>query len=129
MEGNSGLQQGYSKDQWGPWKSHALLTQTAVQDLGWQDRVQLLSVAFKEFSSQERPGLMARDEFDRLMAKYQCCDSVYNTTFFDLFDRNNDGFLSEADFVGGFLAVSPHTPHQISTPAGQLLRTRMNNTF
>ncbi|CAJ1390367.1 unnamed protein product [Effrenium voratum] len=39
---------------------------------------------------------------------YPCCNAAYHTVFFELFDRNEDGFLSESDFLGGMLAVSLH---------------------
>lgn len=114
-----GLQDGYSQEQWGPWKSHGLLLQQSIAELGWQDAAQTLAQVFKEYSGT-REGYLSRDEFFAVMQTYPCCNAAHHQVFFELFDRNQDGFLSEADFLGGLLAVSPLTPHKLESPAGQL---------
>lgn len=114
-----GLQEGYSQEQWGPWKSHGLLLQQAIAELGWQDNVTQLMQLFKEHSI-EKSGYLRRDEFFAIMEKYPCCNAAYHPVFFELFDRNQDGYLSECDFLGGILAVSPLTPHKLEAPSGQL---------
>jgi len=114
-----GLQEGYSHEQWGPWKSHGLLLQQAVAELGWQESAAQLIKLFKE-EAKSREGYLSRDEFVAFMQRYPCCNAAYRSIFFDLFDRNQDGYLSEADFLGGILAVSPSTPHKLDSPSGQL---------
>lgn len=115
----TGLQAGYSQKQWGPWRSHGLLLQESIQELGWQDRVQDLVKLFASFSKR-KDGFLTREEFGRLLQDFPCCEEIYLDTFFELFDRNQDGLLNESDFVGGMLAVSPLAPHKIDTPCGQL---------
>lgn len=114
-----GLQEGYSQEQWGPWKSHGLLLQQAISELNWQENVAALMKTFKEHS-RAKEGYLNREEFVTIMQKYKCCNHSYHEVFFDLFDRNQDGFLNETDFLGGILAVSPATPHKLEAPAGQL---------
>jgi len=114
-----GLQEGYSQEQWGPWKSHGLLLQQAIAELGWQESAAQLIKLFKE-EAKSREGYLSRDEFVAFMQRYPCCNAAYRSIFFDLFDRNQDGYLSEADFLGGILAVSPSTPHKLDSPSGQL---------
>lgn len=114
-----GLQEGYSHEQWGPWKSHGLLLQQAIAELGWQDSAQALMKLFKD-NSCDKEGYLSRDEFVSIMQRYPCCNAAYHPVFFELFDRNQDGYLSESDFLGGVLAVSPLTPHKLEAPSGQL---------
>jgi diadenosine tetraphosphatase ApaH/serine/threonine PP2A family protein phosphatase/Ca2+-binding EF-hand superfamily protein len=114
-----GLQEGYSQEQWGPWKSHGLLLQQAIVELQWQESAAALIKLFKEFS-HAKEGYLNREEFIAVLQKYPCCNTQYHSVFFDLFDRNQDGFLNESDFLGGILAVSPHTPHKLEAPSGQL---------
>lgn len=114
-----GLQEGYSQEQWGPWKSHSLLLQQAIMELGWQESANALIKIFKEFS-RAKEGYLNREEFIALLQKYPCCNNQYHTVFFDLFDRNQDGFLNDSDFLGGILSVSPLTPHKLEAPSGQL---------
>eukprot|EP00928_Gymnodinium_smaydae_P019755 TRINITY_DN175_c0_g1_i18.p1 TRINITY_DN175_c0_g1~~TRINITY_DN175_c0_g1_i18.p1 ORF type:complete len:696 (-),score=146.78 TRINITY_DN175_c0_g1_i18:500-2587(-) len=114
-----GLQEGYSQEQWGPWKSHGLLLSQAIADLSWQESAQTLIKLFKEHS-RDKEGYLRREEFVEIMQRYPCCDAAYHPVFFELFDRNQDGYLSESDFLGGILAVSPLTPHKLEAPAGQL---------
>lgn len=113
----TGLQDGYSQEQWGPWKSHGLLLQQSIAELGWQEQAQTLANVFKD-CSRTREGYMSKDEFVGIMQK--CSHATTTQFFFELFDRNQDGFLSETDFIGGMLAVSPRTPHKLETPSGQL---------
>ena len=49
-----------------------------------------------------------------------CCEEIFYHHFFQLFDRDQDGFVSEVDFISGMIAVSPITEHNQSTPAGEL---------
>lgn len=114
-----GLQEGYSAEQWGPWKSHGLLLQQAIAELGWQDNAALLVKIFRQFS-KTKEGYLSRDEFSQILIQYPCCNQTYHAVFFELFDRNQDGFLNESDFLGGILAVSPTTPHKLEAPSGQL---------
>lgn len=114
-----GLQEGYSQEQWGPWRSFGLLVQQAVSELTWQENATQLIQLFKEHA-KKKDGYLSKDEFIAVLQKYPCCNSAYHTVFFDLFDRNEDGFLSESDFLGGMLAVSPLTPHKLESPSGQL---------
>merc|ERR1719281_734863 len=74
---------------------------------------------FKQFA-RTKEGYLSKDEFSQLLSQYPCCNQMYHSVFFDLFDRNQDGFLNESDFLGGFLAVSPLTPHKLESPSGQL---------
>lgn len=114
-----GLQEGYNPEQWGPWKSHGLLLQQAITELGWQENAATLIKVFKEHS-HAKEGCLSREEFVSIMQRYPCCNTAYHTVFFDLFDRNQDGYLNESDFLGGILAVSPLTPHKLDAPSGQL---------
>eukprot|EP00931_Biecheleriopsis_adriatica_P055384 TRINITY_DN32731_c0_g1_i1.p1 TRINITY_DN32731_c0_g1~~TRINITY_DN32731_c0_g1_i1.p1 ORF type:complete len:679 (+),score=132.65 TRINITY_DN32731_c0_g1_i1:162-2198(+) len=114
-----GLQEGYSQEQWGPWRSFGLLVQQAVAELGWQESAAMLSKLFKEHSRSQE-SYLNKDEFMAILQKYPCCNAAYHSVFFELFDRNQDGFLSESDFLGGMLAVSPITPHKLESPSGQL---------
>lgn len=119
MASHTGLQDGYSTTQWGPWKSHSLLLQTAISELGWSAQAQRAIRVFKAYS-HSRAGFLNRDEFTQLNEQYRCCGQQYVPVFFDLFDRNQDGFLNESDFLGGMLAVSPHAPHQLDSAMAQL---------
>jgi len=115
-----GLQEGYSQEQWGPWRSFGLLVQQAVAELSWQDNASQTIQLFKEHS-KKKDGYLSKDEFVAILQKYPCCKSSHHhSVFFELFDRNEDGYLSESDFLGGMLAVSPLTPHKLESPSGQL---------
>lgn len=114
-----GLHEGYSQEQWGPWKSHTLLLHQSIQELGWQEQAQMLAKVFREHG-REREGKLSKDEFLTVMQKYPCCKPSHHGVFFQLFDRDRDGFLNENDFVGGMLSVSPLTPHKLEAPSGQL---------
>jgi len=114
-----GLQEGYSQEQWGPWRSFGLLVQQAVSELGWQEQAATLIKLFKECGGTHE-GYLSKDEFVAILQRYPCCNAAYHSVFFELFDRNQDGFLSESDFLGGMLAVSPLTPHKLENPSGQL---------
>lgn len=114
-----GLHDGYSQEQWGPWKSHSLLLQESVAELGWQEPAQTLSWIFKEHA-QTKDGFLSLAEFSAIMQKYPCCSSAYHQAFFELFDRNQDGYISDIDFLSGMFAVSPLTPHKLESPPGQL---------
>jgi len=114
-----GLQEGYSQKQWGPWKSHGLLLQQAIVELQWQENAATLMKLFKDFA-RTKEGYLNREEFTAILKTHQCCNSQYHGVFFELFDRNQDGFLNESDFLGGILAVSPLTPHKLEAPSGQL---------
>ncbi|CAE7359252.1 Upf1 [Symbiodinium sp. CCMP2456] len=70
-----------------------------------QENATQLIQLFKEHA-RKKDGYLSKDEFITVLQKYPCCNSAYHTVFFDLFDRNEDGFLSESDFLGGMLAVS-----------------------
>ena len=114
-----GLQEGYSQEQWGPWTSFGLLVQQAIAELRWEDNAKHISKLFQEHS-KKKDGYLSRDEFVTILQKYPCCKETHYPDFFELFDRNEDGFLSESDFLGGMLAVSPLTPHKLESPSGQL---------
>lgn len=114
-----GLQEGYSQEQWGPWTSFGLLVQQAVAELRWEENAKHISKLFQEHS-KKKDGYLSRDEFVTILQKYPCCKETHYPDFFELFDRNEDGFLSESDFLGGMLAVSPLTPHKLESPSGQL---------
>lgn len=114
-----GLQEGYSQEQWGPWKSHGLLLQQAISELSWQENAAALRKLFVEHS-KSKEGYLSRDEFIAILQRYPCCNAAYHAVFFELFDRNSDGYLNECDFLGGVLAVSPLTPHKLEAPSGQL---------
>lgn len=114
-----GLQEGYSQAQWGPWKSFALLFQEAVLELKWQENVKVLSNLFKEYP-KSKEGHVSAEEFEGILKRYPCCNAVYIPVFFELFDRNQDGLLSETDFLAGAMAVSPLTPHRLDSPSGQM---------
>eukprot|EP00448_Togula_jolla_P024893 CAMPEP_0170573732 /NCGR_PEP_ID=MMETSP0224-20130122/2919_1 /TAXON_ID=285029 /ORGANISM="Togula jolla, Strain CCCM 725" /LENGTH=691 /DNA_ID=CAMNT_0010896333 /DNA_START=12 /DNA_END=2088 /DNA_ORIENTATION=- len=114
-----GLQYGYSQEQWGPWRSHGLLLQQAIAELGWQESAATLIKLFTE-QSRTKERFLNREEFVSIMQKCPCCHAAYHHVFFELFDRDQDGYLSESDFLGGMLAVSPLTPHKLDAPSGQL---------
>ncbi|CAE8591119.1 unnamed protein product [Polarella glacialis] len=114
-----GLQEGYSQEQWGPWRSFGLLVQQAMTELSWQDSAATLIALCKEHSRSQE-GYLSKDEFVAILLRYPCCNAAYHSVFFELFDRNQDGYLSESDFLGGMLAVSPLTPHKLESPSGQL---------
>lgn len=115
-----GLQEGYSQEQWGPWCSFGMLVQQAVVELSWQENAAQVIKLFKEHS-KKKEGYLSKDEFVTILQRYPCCkETHYPSAFFELFDRNEDGYLSESDFLGGMLAVSPLTPHKLDSPSGQL---------
>eukprot|EP00434_Breviolum_minutum_P001487 symbB.v1.2.001311.t4/scaffold57.1/size370615/20 len=70
-----------------------------------QDNAKYISKLFQEHS-KKKDGYLSRDEFVTILQKYPCCKETHYPDFFELFDRNEDGFLSESDFLGGMLAVS-----------------------
>ena len=121
----TGLEPGYDAEQWGPWKSHGLLLQTAIEDLGWSENATVLLRLFKEFG-RAKDGYLTEAEFLKIFETVPIFDenqkpdtSLYKPLF-TLFDRNQDGLLSESDFVAGILATSPSTPHALDKPCGQL---------
>jgi len=125
----SGLREGYDAAQWGAWRSHSVLLQEAIGELGWAEKAELLLRVFRNAaalpenrSDREKKCLLSRSEFRQILRQYPCCEANYFDVFFDLFDRNQDDFISESDFLAGLLAVSPSTPHKISpdSAAGQL---------
>eukprot|EP00397_Hematodinium_sp_SG-2012_P011479 GEMP01011619.1.p1 GENE.GEMP01011619.1~~GEMP01011619.1.p1 ORF type:complete len:659 (+),score=95.45 GEMP01011619.1:50-2026(+) len=117
---SSGLQEGYSQEQWGCWKSHGKLLEEASKELSWDTAEEALRQLFKRFSRLDK-GRMTREEFQELLRSYpESCDQHYHDVFFDLFDRNRDSLIDESDFLGGILAVSPKTPHKIDGASGQL---------
>jgi diadenosine tetraphosphatase ApaH/serine/threonine PP2A family protein phosphatase/Ca2+-binding EF-hand superfamily protein len=116
----SGLEPGYAEDKWGPWKSHKLLLSEAIKsDPSWASRAGILSRTFTAFS-RARSGFISEKEFNEVLNSFVCCEEVFYHHFFQLFDRDQDGFLTEVDFLSGMLAVSPISEHDLSTPGGQL---------
>ena len=63
---------------------------------------------------------MSEKEFKEILNSFVCCEEIFYHHFFQLFDRDQDGYLSEVDFVSGMLAISPVTSHDVQTPSGQL---------
>ena len=115
-----GLEPGYAEDKWGPWKSHKLLlTDATTQDASWASRAAVLSKTFVAFS-RSRSGFLSEKEFNEVLNSFVCCEEVFYRHFFQLFDRDQDGFLTEIDFVSGMLAVSPVSAHDLSTAGGEL---------
>lgn len=116
----SGLEPGYAEDKWGPWKSHKLLLSEAIKsDPSWASRAGVLSRTFTAFS-RTRAGFLSEKEFNEIMNSFVCCEEVFYHHFFQLFDRDQDGFLTEVDFISGMLAVSPISEHDLATAGGQL---------
>ncbi|CAD7940818.1 unnamed protein product [Amoebophrya sp. A120] len=118
---SSGLREGYDVGQWGSWRSHSVLLHEAVAELSWGEKAAALLEVFRRHTKTKK-GYLSRTEFHDLLRRYPCCDANYFDTFFELFDRNQDDFVNESDFLAGMLAVSPGTPHKVGpeSPAGQL---------
>ena len=115
-----GLEPGYAEDKWGPWKSHKLLLSEALAtSQSWADRNGVLSRTFAAFG-RSRPGFLSEKEFNDILNSFVCCEEIFYHHFFQLFDRDQDGYLSELDFISGMLSVSPVTDHNIQSPCGQL---------
>ena len=116
----SGLEPGYAEDKWGPWKSHkVLLNESVASDPSWSSRAAVLTRTFTAFA-RTRPGFLSEKEFNEILNSFVCCEEVFYHHFFQLFDRDQDGFLSEVDFVSGMLAVSPISEHQLGRAGGKL---------
>ena len=115
-----GLEPGYAEDKWGPWKSHKLLLIEAIQSVPeWRTRAGVLSRTFAAFG-RSRPGFLSEKEFSDILTSFVCCEEIFFHHFFQLFDRDQDGFISEIDFLSGMLAVSPVTDHDLTKPSGLL---------
>ena len=115
-----GLEPGYAEEKWGPWKSHKLLLIEAIQNVpAWRIRAGVLSRTFGAFG-RSRPGFLSEKEFSDILTSFVCCEDIFFHHFFQLFDRDQDGFISEIDFLSGMLAVSPVTEHDLSKPSGLL---------
>lgn len=118
--GERGLEPGYAEEKWGPWKSHKLLLVDAIQLVPeWKSRAGVLSRTFAAFG-RSRPGFLSEKEFSDILTSFVCCEEIFYHHFFQLFDRDQDGFISEIDFLSGMLAVSPITDHDLSKPSGLL---------
>jgi diadenosine tetraphosphatase ApaH/serine/threonine PP2A family protein phosphatase/Ca2+-binding EF-hand superfamily protein len=116
----TGLEPGYAADKWGPWKSHKLLLNESIAtDPSWASRAAVLVRTFTAFS-RARPGFLSEKEFGEILNSFVCCEEVFYHHFFQLFDRDQDGFISEIDFVSGMLAVSPISEHDINAAGGKL---------
>jgi diadenosine tetraphosphatase ApaH/serine/threonine PP2A family protein phosphatase/Ca2+-binding EF-hand superfamily protein len=120
----NGLEPGYAEEKWGPWKSHKLLLSEAIRTIpDWSSRAGVLGRTFAAFA-KARPGFLSEKEFGDILNSFVCCEEIFYHHFFQLFDRDQDGFLSEVDFVSGMLAVSPVTEHDLTRPSG-LLRLQL----
>eukprot|EP00820_Chromera_velia_P016769 Cvel_26242.t1-p1 / transcript=Cvel_26242.t1 / gene=Cvel_26242 / organism=Chromera_velia_CCMP2878 / gene_product=Serine/threonine-protein phosphatase BSL1, putative / transcript_product=Serine/threonine-protein phosphatase BSL1, putative / location=Cvel_scaffold3095:295-15614(-) / protein_length=1417 / sequence_SO=supercontig / SO=protein_coding / is_pseudo=false len=117
--GSTGLQHGYNATQWGPWKSHGVLLQKAVQELGWHSRYNVLKRMFRE-AEKGKAGYLDAEEFERLVSSLGCLEPQFHPNFFQLFDRNQDDYINENDFIGGMMAILPVTPNDPFTAVGQL---------
>ncbi|EER17129.1 hypothetical protein Pmar_PMAR009564 [Perkinsus marinus ATCC 50983] len=132
----SGLQEGYSAEQWGPWRSHGLLLQQCIRQLKWQDNATALLKLMKQYAC--KPQSLNREEFTRLLegialyshmrlvtslTDYSITDNDAHITaqqLWEVFDRDQDGLLSETDLLAGLIAVDPFTPHDLESPSGML---------
>jgi diadenosine tetraphosphatase ApaH/serine/threonine PP2A family protein phosphatase/Ca2+-binding EF-hand superfamily protein len=113
----NGLHGGYDLNQWGPWKSHSLLLKSSIEQLKLsQGTVKRLSGIFRSVASAKN-GQMNLNDFLKLFPEDKV--ALYHPMFV-LFDRNQDGFLNEADFLAGLIATSPSTPHTYDQPSGEL---------
>ena len=79
----------------------------------------MLSKTFAAFS-RAKPGFLTEKEFNEILNSFVCCEEIFYHHFYQLFDRDQDGFVSEVDFISGMLAVSPITEHNLGTPGGEL---------
>ncbi|KAF4720116.1 hypothetical protein FOZ63_030026 [Perkinsus olseni] len=119
---SSGLQEGYSAAQWGPWRSHGLLLQQCIRQLKWQDNATTLLKLMGQYAAT-KPHLLDRGEFTRLLEDHSVLDDdgrIGAQQLWDVFDRDQDGLLSETDLLAGLIAVDPFTPHDIEAPSGML---------
>ncbi|KAF4674808.1 hypothetical protein FOL47_008686 [Perkinsus chesapeaki] len=125
----SGLQEGYSSEQWGPWRSHGLLLQQSIRQLKWQDNAAAILKLMAQYSSSvksQQQSSLSRDEFIRLLHDHSVLDDdagrrrIEAQHLWDVFDRDQDGQLTETDLLAGLIAVDPFTPHDIESPSGML---------
>lgn len=113
---------GFSKQQWGPWSSHNQLFMNAVREMNWESQASVLQECFA-LNSNSKTRVMNEsqymDVFEPLKHLIQDKGEPYHR-FFKVFDRKNEGAISETDFVSGIMAVSPQTPHRLGSSAGRL---------
>ena len=120
IEPLSGLEKGYDKSVWGPWKSHGLLLHEAIEGQKWGESATVLLRLFKE-NCRANECVMIESEFCLLLSDLLVNKDIDRyRPLFALLDRDQDGQLTEADFVAGALILSPETPHDLNSPGGQL---------
>ena len=69
-----------------------------------------------------KPRHLNREEFGIFFSHLVNYDESQLNYYFILFDRNRDGFVSEADLAAGSLATSPNVPFALSASAVSLRR-------
>eukprot|EP01069_Polyplicarium_translucidae_P012542 Polyplicarium_translucidae@DN5308_c0_g1_i1.p1 len=111
---------GHDASVWHPWRSQSALAAEAVQQLGWQERYGVLKQAFQIYGCGERPGTMTLREFCTLLDRHRCVEEAYHEVFFSLFDRDQDGCITEMEFVSGMMASSPAVAHDMPAAITQL---------
>ena len=79
----------------------------------------MLSRTFSAFG-RSRPGFLSEKEFKEILTSFVCCEEIFYHHFFQLFDRDQDGYITEVDFISGMLAISPISAHDVQTASGQL---------
>jgi len=83
------------------------------------DIIGVLSRTFAAFG-RSRPGFLSEKEFCDILNSFVCCEDIFYHHFFQLFDRDQDGYLTEIDFLSGMLSVSPITDHDLTKASGML---------
>lgn len=106
-------------EQWSPWKSFGKLMDEAILEMGWQERYSILRDIVSEYG-KEKKGHLTLNEFLNILIDNPITDEQYRNVFYNLMDRNQDGFVSEIEFTSGMLSLSPLAKNDPNTSIGQL---------
>ncbi|KAF7457879.1 Serine/threonine-protein phosphatase [Cryptosporidium felis] len=106
-------------EQWSPWKSFGKLVDEAILEMGWQERYSVLHDIIYEYG-KEKKGHLTLNEFLEVLSDNPITDEQYRSVFYNLMDRNQDGIVSEVEFISGMLSLSPLAKNDPNTSIGQL---------
>ncbi|KAH8740960.1 calcineurin like phosphatase with 3x Efhand domains at N-terminus [Cryptosporidium ryanae] len=106
-------------EQWFPWKSFGKLLNDAILEMGWQERYSALRDIVIDYG-KEKSGHLTINEFFKVLEDNPITEKQYRSVFYNLMDRNQDGIVSEIEFISGMLSLSPLATNDPSTNIGQL---------